>query len=1661
MAKHQSLQQFVEKKMQERLDVYRRDPILILQDYMLEQQVSADYDGRQLLELLQNADDAAGRDPKKRAGQVSIRLQGRILEVANTGAIFTEAGVQSLLYSNLSPKSLDADQIGAKGLGFRAVLSWSDRLEIHSGQLRIAFSAAYARKVLQQLRSGDNKQAVLRMLRLAREETTTAEHPIAVLRCAELLGAETEPRAGLAGYNTLIRVHMKAEQLPALRQQLVEELLPEALVFLPHLTLLHVECDGVGWHMERAQSEGADGVQHVRVTRQEADGARTRHNWQVLARTDCLPAPEDKALRTVAATTPYEVKVAWKADLAPGPGRLFSYFRTGVDWPLPCLVHATFNLNASRQSLQPTATNRMLLSEAAQLLVEAAEVMARSRPADPYLPLRLLWHGAAKDWDFHAELSTLGFEVALTQALRKAAVFPVISGHYRRFSEIRLLAQPFACYLPPLGLDELLCWPLGDNQTVVLAGLTHLLTRLGPTSGSYPLPALLARVAAARPAGATDDFTRYAELLRLVEAELRSRPAAQLQLQAGGWPALLIDQAGRALSPGQVSFLPPDGECKLGMAGLNVLHPALSAALLQAFALPTYQALSGPLSLPAFNVRPYEFAELALYVLRQHGQRVKTLHPMLFRLYQAERVRNGRGQKRQPVPSLAQDIPLPTQAHGTAPGCTLYFSRNPDNTRSLCADLYAHDPERLVGSRAALGLGGTRDKDGEVRSYLEWCGVREWPRWVVESSPGKAYVDHALRRFDYRRTRLGGHRYDGYVDFRKVNPPGKDRCYVASLDGLDGILSHADPAAILRWVWESPTQGLADVLKKDREPTSVGLPASFLQAGQYNYHPVLNASQMPAYVRWKFATSKWLPGPNEERVAPQRMLLPARGQQDGEFSPVLYGAAPSQRLLQQKKITEGLREARELLTSLGVNLALSELPAELLYQVLLELPQRNPKGDRASSLYRELATNLEASNLSDQDPAREEFIRRGQVWCTAPGGSRYVPLASNQVRYAADATYSPRLLARFILLDVPPKRNADKMLRLFGVPPLDRLASSVVGSPPIHPLREAFAQDWQLLLLYLYALLPQNTVIADKGDVLKSLRVQLTTQLRVAHTLSPGSSDTESYAPYAYLLTPNKLAAWIVVPEDVSLATLKQQPRFQDALAEILSVLLEADALREVFMRFIAAPAAQRDELLALRQGATLEQVHATLHQVREVMTQPAENRQLFWLHLASLARPKGKAIRRAPVREAEWPAWLRQTFGTRLSALVLAAFSQLNPSLPWQHSDLRVLFQLFGALGLSAAVYNRRAAQPVDFSLLFQAEYDELIARYEPFFEQQLYAQLATATLREQRGFEAARVAYRALRVPVPIPSDFAAETVFRQQVLTRWHVTLTGASEAVDLSERAAEHERTLVQRAVARGFAPDYVRDFVSGTLERRSLLLFGRVTELLSKLPKPTVQTNTGQPIRNVFAVGNSDVAFDTAQDLLGQLLTRWQGHDTTIHLLNIEALPEPTNEARERGGIGTSGGAGRGYQRPEDQALTGAIGEGLAYEALRRRPGVRLVEIKSENAVKLGRLPGQKGLGYDLTYIDEQGLHYVEVKTSTVAGNRQFYMSQNEVQFGEQHPGNYEVLLVTGIQEATGPRYESLGNPFVYSQGQGFLHNPRFTVEHDTFRVRFQEVRQAI
>ena len=105
-------------------DEYFRNPKRLLADHGTEQSITRDYVGREILELLQNANDAAIEAGQ--LGRVRIELHPEGLLVANTGQPFSRDGVDSLRLAHLSPKrARRAQLVGHKGLGFRAVLNWA------------------------------------------------------------------------------------------------------------------------------------------------------------------------------------------------------------------------------------------------------------------------------------------------------------------------------------------------------------------------------------------------------------------------------------------------------------------------------------------------------------------------------------------------------------------------------------------------------------------------------------------------------------------------------------------------------------------------------------------------------------------------------------------------------------------------------------------------------------------------------------------------------------------------------------------------------------------------------------------------------------------------------------------------------------------------------------------------------------------------------------------------------------------------------------------------------------------------------------------------------------------------------------------------------------------------------------------------------------------------------------------------------------------------------------------------------------------------------------------------------------------------------------------------------------------------------------------------
>ena len=87
---------------EQRISIYSLSPDQLIADYR-----------REILELLQNANDAAAE--KNTKGKVKLILSQDGLIIANTGKPFTIGGVQSLRISDLSPKRNKKSLIGNKG----------------------------------------------------------------------------------------------------------------------------------------------------------------------------------------------------------------------------------------------------------------------------------------------------------------------------------------------------------------------------------------------------------------------------------------------------------------------------------------------------------------------------------------------------------------------------------------------------------------------------------------------------------------------------------------------------------------------------------------------------------------------------------------------------------------------------------------------------------------------------------------------------------------------------------------------------------------------------------------------------------------------------------------------------------------------------------------------------------------------------------------------------------------------------------------------------------------------------------------------------------------------------------------------------------------------------------------------------------------------------------------------------------------------------------------------------------------------------------------------------------------------------------------------------------------------------------------------------------
>lgn len=381
----------------------------IIQDFNNEIRTRFDYQGREIYEMLQNAEDA-GAEAESEV-YVVVDYSDNVISIANKGGKpFSDEGFTSILRANQSSK-IGSKLIGNKGLGFRSILNWAEEIEIHSKNIKCTFSEEIALKRWKEIQEkieaniGEKKTKsfVKQVEKNAKDQGFDIPVPILPLPKYEKTTKSKE-------YTTKITIKLQDDESVAdsIIDQL-ESLDERVLLFLTwcksiSITGNQVEnrfitCDKNKWLFY--SEEGSIGDKEY-----------------------CISLAYPKEQSKLEDTNP-----------------LYSFFPTKINVNLPIIIHATFELTSSRNGLVDNDANKKIQEFVANAVIDFVEQKLSSFYSAP-------------SWDIYnaIDIDTIyddiwTFKYRLDSLKKTAKIYPTINGVYECLKDIYYYSEDFSEYV--------------------------------------------------------------------------------------------------------------------------------------------------------------------------------------------------------------------------------------------------------------------------------------------------------------------------------------------------------------------------------------------------------------------------------------------------------------------------------------------------------------------------------------------------------------------------------------------------------------------------------------------------------------------------------------------------------------------------------------------------------------------------------------------------------------------------------------------------------------------------------------------------------------------------------------------------------------------------------------------------------------------------------------------------------------------------------------------------------------------------------------------------------------------------------------------------------------------------------------------------------------
>jgi hypothetical protein len=1091
---------------------YATDPTRLIADARDEREESAGYRGREILELIQNADDSGVLTGE--AVAVDIRVTDSGVIVANTGSHFSPGGLNSVVIKGSSPKvSRYSKFIGSKGRGFRSVLNWSASPFILSGDLSVAFSEDWARQRVEELSTEVDAVHAL----VDDEEAKTGRLPMPVfsfpvdLNDASSKSISKPELVDRSMWQRCLSLHRDGKQtvigLPfpsreTLEQVVsqVEQLTDEVLIFLNHVSRLSLSTPSKRSERTVDRVGGRIGIVHNGLSRA----------WDLRSEEGSIPL--DRLPPSTQPDVRYEIKVALPKE--PGePMPLFSFLPTGVDFPFTAICHATFELTSNRQEIVDSNANRFISDRLADFLVRIAEEQFDS--TTPWQSIDFLGPYRAVG----AALRNLGFVDRVLESARAAKIVPTLSRQAVTSPSARTLGGKVEDWLPYTFFKEVVPDPADWNRSRICSDLEipqlqplELLERLNSSSSTLSID------------------NRATLIAGLIAAGVMPHDPP---------PSLLIDDHDQIIPPGSNVFLPPEAGVPSSLpawADAHVLHPDLVRSLTAVAGWTSHEALRTKLSEVWNNVRDFSSSDMihalaaravARAVESADARKVwREVAVACLGLFNDCRPDSAcfSGDSFQ---LLSADGQLRESRH-------LYFGGGYSSGAVICPLLKHVDRGLLVADTEALALPG--DLNG-IEDFLAWLGVAKVPRVtrVTDVPDGFRSLIETRLRFPLQSSD------DEVIAADRKSSFSLTSIMVTSVENLQEILAKAAPDAILAWAATDPR------IEDWRRKGDVSAIINARKPGLKRDRRIIK-QRVPSLVWWTLSTVPWLPTSGEVKRGPEQCVLASSIPEEvRELFPTPLVDSAS-KLLAAVGLDQ--RDLQLALERIGVAKGLESLTWDRFYQILLDLPAWDPSGRRARTAYRLLLARPDEGD-SPRGAVRDEFLRSGMMYGIQDGVAGYFQV--NALRYQDSANLPAVLTAGLPLLALDKRRGASKVARVFGVKPVDASAKVSIKRVVLDLRQPDFANEIDQLKPFVYALYVDRDASQRHLRAVRGISFSLVTALE-------GEADRDGTLSSFELKDPEDLVvvdrdAYVVAPENLGSPLLGDEV-LADITADVFGTVL-------------------------------------------------------------------------------------------------------------------------------------------------------------------------------------------------------------------------------------------------------------------------------------------------------------------------------------------------------------------------------------------------------------------------------------------------------------------------------------------------------------------------